>query len=164
MPFDYSIDFSLIDFRKHPEGYHIGRGEQWVLLVQPYKDELLPHWRFRTPMEACKSANALCGLFKKYGRAGDFVGMDMARKYLQMGFTRSRRYANHKFGRKYSKKTGKRLPRRIDTQEALWVRIFYLQWRQAVQDKRYICLKAKHQKLPQSHRNFTPNDRLDHKG
>jgi hypothetical protein len=109
MPFDYSIDFSRIDFRKHPERYQIGRGEQGVLLVQPYKSELLPHWRFRTPIEARKSADALYRLFKEYGRAGDFVGMDIARKYLQMGFTRSRRYANHKSGRKYSKKTGKKI-------------------------------------------------------
>ena len=28
--------------------------------------------------------------------------MDMARKFLEMGFTRARRYANHKTGRKYS--------------------------------------------------------------
>ena len=37
-----------------------------------------------------------------YKKKGDFVGMDMARKFLQMGYTRSRRYANHKSGRKYS--------------------------------------------------------------
>ena len=34
----------------------------------------------------------------------DFVGMDMARKFLEMGFTRSRRYANHKDGKKYDSK------------------------------------------------------------
>jgi hypothetical protein len=27
--------------------------------------------------------------------------MDMARKFLEMGFTRARRYANHKSGQKY---------------------------------------------------------------
>jgi hypothetical protein len=32
------------------------------------------------------------------------LGMDMSRKFLQMGFTRSRRYANHRSGRKYSSK------------------------------------------------------------
>ena len=30
--------------------------------------------------------------------------MDMARKFLQMGYTRSRRYANHASGKKYSNK------------------------------------------------------------
>ncbi len=165
MPFDYSIDFTRIDFRKHPERYQIGRGEQGVFLVEPYKSELLPHWRFRTPIEARKSANALYELFKKYRRAGDFVGMDMARKYLQMGFTRSRRYANHKAGRKYSQETGKMLPRRIDTQKALAAKMFYAKWRKAVQDKKYIRLKAKHQKLQKSpNRDFTPRDALDRKG
>jgi len=33
--------------------------------------------------------------------AGDFVGADMARKFLQMGYSRSRRDANYKGGRKY---------------------------------------------------------------
>lgn len=34
------------DLREHPELYRVGRGEQGVFRVQPYKDELLPHWRF----------------------------------------------------------------------------------------------------------------------
>ena len=34
--------------------------------------------------------------------ADDFVGADMARKFLQMGFTRARRYANHRGGKKYA--------------------------------------------------------------
>ena len=34
-------------------------------------------------------------------KAEDFVGADMARKFLQMGFTRARRYANHRGGKKY---------------------------------------------------------------
>jgi hypothetical protein len=49
MTFDYSLDFTMIDFRAHPELYRIGKGEQGVLLVEPYKSEILPHWRFRTP-------------------------------------------------------------------------------------------------------------------
>jgi hypothetical protein len=40
-------------------------------------------------------------VFKRYKKSGDFVGMDMARKFLQMGYTRARRYANHATGRKY---------------------------------------------------------------
>ena len=26
-PFDYSLDFKVIDFRQHPERYRIGKGE-----------------------------------------------------------------------------------------------------------------------------------------
>jgi hypothetical protein len=90
-----------LDYRAHPERYVIGRGEQGVLTVEPYKSELLPLWRFKTPEVARTSARALYRAFVAYGRAGDFVGMDMARKFIQMGWTRARRYANHKTGRKY---------------------------------------------------------------
>lgn len=45
--FDYPLDFATTDFRKHPELYRIGRGEQGVLLVEPYKGEILPHCRFK---------------------------------------------------------------------------------------------------------------------
>ena len=47
--FDYTLDFKTIDFRQHPELYRVGKGEQGVLLVEPYKSEILPYWRFRTP-------------------------------------------------------------------------------------------------------------------
>jgi hypothetical protein len=90
-----------IDFRQHPERYRIGKGEQGVLLAEPYKSELLPHWRFRTPEVAAESARKLYAMYEAYKAQGDFVGMDMARKFLQMGFTRARRYANHKSGQKY---------------------------------------------------------------
>jgi len=95
-PFDYFLDFATIDFREHPELYRVGRGEQGVLLVEPYKSELLPHWRFRTPELARASAQHIYAQFLAYKAAHDFVGMDMARKFLQMGYTRGRRYANHR--------------------------------------------------------------------
>ena len=99
--FPYDLDFTQTDFRQHPELYRIGRGEQGVLMVQPYKSEILPHWRFKTPELARESAEKIWGLFEEYLDSNDFVGADMARKYLQMGFTRARRYANHASGRKY---------------------------------------------------------------
>ncbi|KQT90702.1 cytoplasmic protein [Marmoricola sp. Leaf446] len=89
------------DARAHPETYRVARGEQGVLTVQPYKSELLPLWRFATPDKARESAAAITERFHAYLAAGDVVGADMARKYLQMGFTRSRRYANHPGGKKY---------------------------------------------------------------
>lgn len=95
------LDLDALDLRAQPELYRVGRGEQGVLRVQPYKDELLPLWRFRTPDVARESAAALRARFDDYVAAGDLVGADMARKFLQMGYTRSRRYANHAGGRKY---------------------------------------------------------------
>lgn len=105
------------DYRAHPERYRVGRGERGVLTVQPYKGEILPHWRFRTPEEAETSARTIYGMFESYRDAGDGVGMDMARKFLQMGFTRSRRYANHKGGRKYDE-SGNEKPREPDEEKA----------------------------------------------
>lgn len=99
--FDYSLDFKKINFRKRPELYRIGRGEQGVLLVEPYKSEILPHWRFADVDKAQASSDKIYQLFLEYLKQEDFIGADMARKFLQMGFTRARRYANHKGSKKY---------------------------------------------------------------
>lgn len=86
--------------------YCIGRGEQGVLTFEPYKSHLLPLWRFRTVPVARKSAADLWDKFEEFDGQDDFVGMDMARKFIQMGYTRAKRYANHAGGRKYRKGTG----------------------------------------------------------
>ena len=102
MPFDYDLDFTKVDFRKRPDLYRVGKGEQGVLLVEPYKSELLPHWRFCTAKIAETSSRAIFRHFVDYLAADDFVGADMAQKFLQMGYTRSHRYANHAGGKKYA--------------------------------------------------------------
>ena len=66
--------------------YRIGRGEQGVLTFEPYKSRLLPLWRFKTPDIARKSSQDLWEKFEKYDIQGDFVGMDMTRKFMQMVF------------------------------------------------------------------------------
>lgn len=144
MSFDYSQDFENIDFRQHPEHYRIGRGEQGVLLVEPYKSELLPHWRFKTPEIARKSADKLYEMFLAYKAQGDFVGMDMARKYIQMGYTRSRRYANHKSGRKYAADGKTVLPLDEDPEKAESARIFYETWQLVREDQEYQRLMEQH--------------------
>ncbi len=130
MAFDYNLNFETIDFRARPDLYSVGRGEQGVLLVQPYKDELLPHWRFKTPAMAHASANMLYEKYLRYKVKGDFVGMDMARKFIQMGYTRSRRYANHRSGRKWNEGRTRILPMERDEEKAESARIFFrvLQW------------------------------------
>lgn len=151
--FPYELDFSKVDFRKRPERYRVGKGEQGVLLVEPYKSEILPFWRFKTPEIAEASARKIFALFKEYKKRGDFVGMDMARKFLQMGYTRSRRYANHPSGRKYaknpqdalrSKDEQKRrkqvLPQSQDwntSEKAESARIYYSYYLKAREDKGY---------------------------
>jgi hypothetical protein len=143
--FDYSLDFKKTDFRRHPELYRIGKGEQGVLLVEPYKGELLPHWRFKTAAEAKKSAAKLHRMFLDYLKAGDFVGADMARKFLQMGWTRARRYANHKGGRKYDRRTGDELPRAEDAEKSAAAAVFYERYVAARRHPEYVRLKQAHQ-------------------
>lgn len=133
-----------IDFRAHPEKYRVGRGEQGVLVAEPYKSELLPLWRFRTKTIAEVSAAALWKAFVRYRREADFVGMDMTRKFLQMGFTRARRYANHRSGNKYEaqdvghpRAARKRLPLAKDSEKAAAAAVFYEAWQRAEADPRY---------------------------
>lgn len=138
--FNYDLNYKELNLRATPNLYRVGIGEQGVLLVEPYKSEILPLWRFKTPTEATKSSKAIFALFKKYRRQKDFVGMDMARKFLQMGFTRSRRYANHKSGQKYDK-AGKLLPFQNDTEKAKSAEIFKVMWKKAEADPVYSMAK-----------------------
>ena len=110
--FDYSLDYKNIQFKPNDKRYRIGRGEQGVLLVRPYTNDICKHWRFKTYNEAVISSHKIFNMYLEYRNKKDFVGMDMCRKFLEMGFTRARRYANHKDGRKY--KNGKVLPQEKD--------------------------------------------------
>ena len=111
--FDYSLDYKNTLFRPNDIRYRIGRGEQGVLLVRPYTDVICRHWRFKTLKEARISSQKIFDMYLDYRIQKDFVGMDMCRKFLEMGFTRARRYANHKDGKKYGK-DGKVLPQEKD--------------------------------------------------
>ena len=112
--FDYKLDYKKLNFRK-PEIrklYRIGRGEQGVLLVRPYTNIICRNWRFKTPEIAERSAVTIYHMYRGFRALKDFIGMDMCRKFLEMGFTRARRYANHRDGKKY--KDGKVLPQEKD--------------------------------------------------
>jgi hypothetical protein len=98
----YADAYRNIDFRQNPHLYRVGKGEQGVLMTEPYKSEILAiGWRFKTPEIAEQSSKDILDQFYKYLAEDDFVGADMARKFLMMGWTRARRYANHKSGKKY---------------------------------------------------------------
>ena len=112
LEFDYKLDYKNTVFRPNDTRYRIGRGEQGVLLVRPYTDNICKHWRFKTLSEAKKSAKHIYNMYADYRVLKDFIGMDMCRKFLEMGFTRARRYANHRDGKKY--KDGKVLPQEKD--------------------------------------------------
>ncbi|KIL49087.1 DUF4385 domain-containing protein [Jeotgalibacillus campisalis] len=145
MPFDYDLDFEKINFREQPELYRVGRGEQGVLLVEPYKGEILPHWRFKTPDIARESSEKIYEMFLDYKEKNDFVGMDMARKFIQMGHTRARRYANYKGGSKYDK-DGEIKDRQINDEKAESAAIFEKKWIKVREDEEYLKAKKEHQK------------------
>ena len=132
-----------VDHRAHPEEYRVARGEQGVFHVEPYRSELLPHWRFADPDKARESSATILAMFREYVAAGDVVGADMARKYLQMGFTRSRRYARHPGGRKYADGTERPLGPE-DPVKAESARVFKAAWDEAEADERYVAMRAEH--------------------
>jgi hypothetical protein len=137
--FDYSLDYKNLDLREEPHLYRVGKGEQGVLLVEPYKGEILPHWRFKTEPIARESSEKIYAMFLAYKERDDFVGMDMARKFLQMGYTRARRYANHRSGKKYDDE-GRVLPQEPDAmsgEKARAARVFYERYVQAREDEHY---------------------------
>ena len=143
--FDYKLDYKNTLFRPNDRRYRIGRGEQGVLLVRPYTDVICRHWRFKTLKEAKVSSQKIFDMYLDYRIQKDFVGMDMCRKFLEMGFTRARRYANHKDGKKYGK-DGKILPQEKDwaTSEKAKSAQRFKDFRDLVtQDEFYIIMRKK---------------------
>src|SRR5262249_13863084 len=132
-----------VDYRANPELYRVGKGEQGVLICEPCKGELVTLWRFKTPEIARASSRAIYKLLLRSLRQGDFVGADMARKLLQMGFMRARRYTNYKGGRKYDPVDKPPLEKGAgDPAKAESARIFYEAWQKAEAKPAYAKMKA----------------------
>jgi hypothetical protein len=129
-----------VDLREHPEEYRIGRGEQGVFHAEPYKGELLPLWGFKDEEVARESSEAIYQKFLEYRSDDDFVGMDIARKYLQMGWTRSLRYAKYKGGNK------NRPLENADREKLRCASIFKELYDRARTDGTYIELKEEHRR------------------
>lgn len=127
-----------VDLREHPEAYRVGRGEQGVFHAEPYKGELLPLWKFRTEEVARESSGAIYEKFLEYREAGDFVGMDVARKYLQMGWTRSLRYAKYRGGNK------NRPLEELDPEKLECASIFKAFYDRVRSDDKYVEMKEEH--------------------
>lgn len=133
-----------INYKQQPTAYRVGKGEQGVLICEPYKTEIGRLWRFKTPEIASQSSEEIFGLFTQYIMINDFVGADMARKFLQMGYTRARRYANYKGGKKYDKTNNYAVLQRGtgEEQKAESATIFYKKWKSAEANPIYAKLKA----------------------
>jgi hypothetical protein len=135
-----------IDFRARPEEYEIGRGEEGVFKIQPYKDELLPLWGYADREAADESGEAIYEQYREYRENEEFPGMDMARKYLQMGYTRSMRYARYPGGQKYEDGE-EREPERWADHDKREAALVYEAWREMVEnDDEYQRMKNEHRK------------------
>ncbi|PEN14304.1 hypothetical protein CRI94_04505 [Longibacter salinarum] len=140
MPVEYDIDF-----RSQPEAYRYSSDERGVFKVEPYKSELLPHWSYVDAEAAEKSVAAIQSRYLTYRDANDFVGMDMARKYLQMGFTRAMRYAKYPGGKKYDDDGEKREPQEwADPDKREAAVIFRQAWQEVREDDLYQERKQRH--------------------
>ena len=143
LEFNYDLDYKNILFKPNDKRYRIGRGEQGVLLIRPYTNDICQYWRFKTPGDAAISAMKILFLYHQYKGQEDFVGMDMCRKFLEMGFTRARRYANHKSGKKYDK-NGNVRPQEKDwatSDKAKSARIFKQGRDRVTTDPKYILMR-----------------------
>ncbi|ELY90200.1 hypothetical protein C483_11848 [Natrialba hulunbeirensis JCM 10989] len=133
------------DFRANPAEYDIGRGEEGVFKVEPYKSELLPLWSYKDEDAAEESAEAIYDQYEQYRATDEFPGMDMARKYLQMGYTRAMRYAKYSGGQKYDEDGTERDPEQWadpDKREAALV--FESYWERVREDDAYQRAKERH--------------------
>ena len=143
--FDYDLDYKNIDFtvEENRKLYRIGRGEQGVLLVRPYTNDICSHWRFVNESVARKSADKIYSMFIDYKDKQDFSGMDMARKFLEMGFTRSRRYANHPSGKKYAEDGSVRpqSPDALYSEKERSARVFKEVRDKAAKDEKYVIMR-----------------------
>jgi len=133
-----------VDFRARPEAYRYQSGEQGVFKVQPYKEELLPHWGFKNEDTAEDAIATLRNKYGTYRERDEFVGMDMVRKYLQMGFTRAMRYAKYPGGQKYDDGTERDPQQWADPEKRAAAVLFRDAWQDLTDDPVYQRLKERH--------------------
>ncbi len=133
-----------VNYRAHPDRYEIGRGEEGVFKVQPYKSELLPLWGYADRETADESGEAIYRQFQRYRAADDFVGMDMARKYLQMGYTRAMRYAKYPGGTKYDDGDEREPVYWVDADKRDAALVYEVWLERVRDDDRYQELEARH--------------------
>ncbi len=146
----YADAYRNIDFEHNPELYKIGKGEQGVLIAEPYKSRILEiGWRFKTPEVAEESSANILAEFYRYLNDEDFIGADMCRKFLMMGWTRARRYSNHRSGKKYDQDMNV-LPQESDaltSEKARSAAIFRSRYLTAEHDARYRKMRDNHRSL-----------------
>jgi hypothetical protein len=134
-----------LNFRAHPEAYRFQTGEQGVFKVEPYKSEILPLWQYKDKAAAEEASTAIMEKYRTYEDDEDFVGMDMARKYLQMGFTRAMRYAKYPGGKKYDEDGNENEQQTwADPDKRAAAVVFREKWQAVKGEDKYQRLKEEH--------------------
>ena len=154
------IDFDHDKFRDSLKTYNL-KGEIGVLSYK-YSKKVHPHWKFKTPELAKKSAKDIYTLFLdnvnlsktdyykiNNGIMSDrlikkFIKADICKKFLLMGYTRSMRYYYHKSGVKWGQKNGKWyvLPFDFDPDKKISALIFKKVYEQAKNNDTYLALRT----------------------
>ena len=82
-------------------------------------------------------------MFCDYKEQQDFIGMDMARKFLEMGFTRSRRYANHPSGKKYARdgSVSPQSPTALNCEKSRSAAVFKKMRDKVAKDETYVTMR-----------------------
>ena len=103
MAFTYDANaYRETNVREHPKCFMVDRGEQGAFTAEPYKIEILPYLICTTLGLIRYSVWQSYALLLNYKEQGNYLGMNIARKLLQMGRARARRYANHENSYKYT--------------------------------------------------------------
>ena len=108
-----------------------------------YTNDICAHWRFVNENIARKSADKIYSMFCDYKEQQDFIGMDMARKFLEMGFTRARRYANHPSGKKYARdgSVSPQSPTALHCEKSRSASVFKQMRDKAAYDEKYVTMR-----------------------
>ena len=77
-----------INYRQQPEFYVYTKDCGGMYTCEPYKTEIIKHWKFMSEDAALKASLKLFNMFREYVKNRDFVGSDMIRKYFQTGATK----------------------------------------------------------------------------
>ena len=124
LEFCYELPYEDLDFTDEETRklYRIGRGEQGVLLVRPYTNDICAHWRF-------VDETLLATLLLRYTKCS----LDLKPKETSLVWTwrgnswrwvlRGRRYANHASGRKYDEVCNSDPKRRLEPMKVQGCRI-----------------------------------------
>ena len=89
------------------------------------------------------SSTILYKMFEDFLEMEDFVGADLVRKFLQMGYTRALGYGNYQKGTKYDKNKDFALNEKSagNSVKAQSAAIFYQKWKQAEAHPQYASRK-----------------------